>query len=264
MTTIDLHGLATRCTVRLSGSRADELADAVVAAWSRCRAPRGAERDGGEVRAALLAEGEDAREGLDVQGSSLDSVMQSLTQAVTHANIAAQTGRLFMFHAGAVLDPATGAALVYVAPGGTGKTTLSRTLGLRLGYLTDETLACTTAGLIAPYPKPLSVRPADYTGTKHELSPDALGLGATPDTARLGRLVLLDRRATASGTGFAVQDTVSAITALAPESSALSSLPRPLRALAELLETRPPVVRVTYAEASDVADDLLGLLAEAT
>lgn len=267
MTTIEVHGLATRCSLRLLGSRADELADAATAAWSRCLAPLGteaaAELDGGEVRVALLAGDETAPADADLHGADLDTLLQSLTQQVTHAFIAAQTGHLLMFHAGAVVHPATGVALAYVARGGTGKTTLTRRLGARLGYLTDETLGCTAEGLIRPYPKPLSVRPDDYRGTKHELSPDALGLGATPHEARLGRLILLDRRPGAVEPRFTALDTIAAITELAPESSALSAVPRPLQTLAGLLEARPPVLRVTYAEASDVLDDLFGLLEEA-
>lgn len=264
MTTIEVHGLGTRCSLALLGSRAGELAEVVPAIWSRCLAPRGSEVEGRPVRVALLADGEAPPADADVSGTHLDAVLQQLTQQVTSANIAAQTGRLFMFHAGAVADPATGLALAYVARGGTGKTTLTRRLGARLGYLTDETFGCTADGVVVPYPKPLSVRPEGYSGTKHELSPDALGLGATPEEARLARIVVLDRRPGEAAPRFTALDTITAIADLSPETSALSALPRPLHALAELLEARRPVLRLTYAEASDVLDDLRGLLEEAT
>lgn len=265
MTTIEVHGLATRVRLRLRGSRRAELADAVATAWSRCLAPRGPESDGGEVVVALLADGEEAPEGARVRGTDLDQVMQSLTQSVTTASIAAQTGSLFMLHAGAVADPATGRALAYAAPGGTGKTTLTRRLGARgAGYLTDETFGFTADGVVVSYPKPLSVRPDHFTGTKHELSPDALGLGATPDEAHLTRLVVLERGSDHGEPRFERLDLVSAIAALAPETSALSDLPHPLRSLAALLDARPPVVRLTYAEASDALDGLWGLLGESS
>lgn len=258
-----MHGLATRCSLTLLGSRASELADTVPGVWSRCLAPRGDEVDGGALRVALLAEGESPPEGVDVAGTDLDSVLQQLTQQVTTVNITAQTGRLFMFHAGGVADPDTGDALVYVARGGTGKTTLSRRLGERLGYLSDETIGFTPDGTIQAYPKPLSVRPVDYRGVKHELSPDALGLVATPGTARVRRLVLLDRWREPTEPAVTPLGLVPALVGLAPESSALSSLQRPLQTLAALLETLPPVVRLTYTEASEAADRLVDLLGEA-
>lgn len=42
------------------------------------------------------------------------------------ALISTQTGRLLMFHAGAVAHPVIGRSLVFIAEGGTGKTTLAR------------------------------------------------------------------------------------------------------------------------------------------
>ncbi|GAA4403401.1 hypothetical protein GCM10023153_33390 [Ornithinibacter aureus] len=50
---------------------------------------------------------------------------------------------------GAVVEVrCAGASLVYVAPGGTGKTTLSRLLGRRFGDLTDETVGVDEAGMV--------------------------------------------------------------------------------------------------------------------
>ncbi len=265
MTTIELHGLGVRCRVRPSGSRAAELVDAVAAAWSRCLTPTGAERDGGDVPVALLAADEPPPEGNLLRGTDLEPLMQSLTQRVTLANITAQTGHLFMLHAGAVADPASGRALACVARGGTGKTTLTRLLASDgFGYLTDETVGFTPDGRIRPYPKPLSLR---RPGLDHKLerSPDSFGLGPTPADAWLHRVVLLDRRPDHTGeAALTALSTVDAIASLAPESSALSAKPRPLHAQADLLDAGPGVVRVTYAEASEVADTMRGLLQEAS
>ena len=71
-----------------------------------------------------------------VEGSSLPDLMQMLTQAVTRAAIDAQAGRLVMLHAAGIQHPTTGAMVALVGPGGTGKTTLIRTLcpGARLHH----------------------------------------------------------------------------------------------------------------------------------
>lgn len=263
MTTIELHGLATRVQVRVLGSRGAELADALVHAWSRCLDPRGEEIDGGVIDVALWEPGEVGDQNAVVGGSNLDAVMQSITRTVTLANIKAQTGRLFMFHAGAVADPHTGRALAFAAAGGTGKTTLTRHLGLAgAGYLTDECFGFSADGRVRPYPKPLSVRPEGSTLHKHELSPDDLDLGHTPDEAHLARLVLLERDPTHARPTFESLDVISAIECLAPESSALSDIPQPLRTLAALIESRPPVVRLRYSEASEAVQGLMHLLQE--
>lgn len=250
VTTIDLYGLGVHSRVTVSGGRADELTDALHTAWSRCLAPRGGEVPGEDLELAL----ED--------GDDLAPLLQRFTQEVTTAVIKAQRGRLFMFHAGAVTDPATGAALAYVAPGGTGKTTLSGVLGRTHGYVTDETVGFTADGRIRPYEKPLSVRPHDFQGVKDETSPDTLGLGSVHPEPYLRRFVLI-RRDTALAEPIVEElSVVDAIVQLAAESSSLSSLPRPLRSLATFLEERPPVLRVTYAEANRARDLLVAALEE--
>lgn len=269
MTTLDVYGLGVRTHVHVGGERADELADAVRAAWSRCLEPTPGAIDGGVVRAELLAEGE-ARAGdprnrdagrAVVRGGDRLSLMQALTQAVTAANIAAQTGRLLMLHAGAVCDAASGATVGFVAPGGTGKTTLARALGGRWGYVTDETLGVRLddRGVVA-YPKPLSVR-LDGSGTKRELSPDALGLRRPGPELWLRRLVLIQRDQSVRTPHVEELGVMDALVGLTPETSALGRLPRPLHALADLLDALGPTLRVTYAEASGAAPvvaDLMG------
>ncbi len=62
--------------------------------------------------------------------------LRQLTQEVTTAAIRAHAGSLLMFHATALSNQDTGASIAFVAPGGTGKTTLVRTLGHGRGYVT--------------------------------------------------------------------------------------------------------------------------------
>ena len=164
--------------------------DAATRAWSRCFA------DGTPSRTA---------EPLVVQpppqtdGSALASTLQYLTQTVTRHLIAAQTGHLLMMHAGAVSHPDTGASLVFVAPSGTGKTTLARLLGRSYGFLTDETVGIEpTTGRVHPYPKPLSLVPADG-GAKLETSPDDLGLCRSHPSPTVARIIILSRPAGFNG-----------------------------------------------------------------
>ena len=197
-----LAALGTHLEVKCTGESADLLVSAMRTAWSRC--------------------------------------LMLTTQEITRALIGTQAGRLLMLHAGAVSHPETGASLVYVAPGGTGKTTLSQRLGRHLAYLTDETVGITDAGGILPYPKPLSVRRVEGTGLKDEVSPDRLDLVPAPMAPQVSRVVVL------------VRDV--------EEPSSLSSLARPLHRLAALLDAAGPVLRVRYGEASDVESELAGLI----
>ena len=158
--------------------------------------------------------------------------LMTTTQDITRALIRSQRGRLLMLHAGAVSHPETGESLVYVAPGGTGKTTLSRLLGRSFGYLTDETVGLDATGTILPYPKPLSVR-ADQPGLKHEVSPDALGLLPAPAQPRVARVVLLDRRVDAHEAEVEEVGFMDALFALTEQSSSLPMLDRPLHRLAD-------------------------------
>ncbi len=284
---VTLHGLASAVTLTVPGARSAELRGALETAWSRCLEPTAAEwdeewaepmtvqlcadadRPDGSAGPAADPEGsgepgQSAIERPVVEGSDLDGLLQQTTQAVTRAFIAAQTGRLLMFHAGACAHPDTGATVVYVAPGGTGKTTLSRVLGRTLGYLTDETVGITPDGGIRPYPKPLSIRARDPSGPKLETSPDELDLRTAPAGPWLRRIVLLDRRDDhTESPRTETLDLADAIIALAPETSALSSLDRPLHLLADLVAATGPVLRCTYREAEQLAPVLTGLLESA-
>ncbi|WOQ16347.1 PqqD family protein [Raineyella sp. W15-4] len=281
---LTLHGLACRVPVRLLGERAEELRTSLTAAWSRCLTPDGCltqdgnptQDDGALVTdpiavrlgSALPApdQAPDAGPGADVvqvDGHRLDAVLQHTTQAVTRALIAAQTGRLLMFHAGACADPATGATVAYVASSGTGKTTLSRVLGRTLGYLTDETVGITADGSVLPYPKPLSIRQDGTAAPKRESSPDDLHLLPAPADPWLRRIVLLHRTDTHSGPPTVEPlELPEAVIALAPESSALSSLDHPLQLLSELLAGTGPVLRCTYREAAQLVPVLTSLAEE--
>lgn len=287
--TLVLHGLGTRTPVRLAG-RVEELGPAVRAAWSRCLDPDapGAGDLETDPISVCLGDGDAASGQGDPDGGSdsasarlagedLGPLLQRLTQEVTYAKIRAQAGRLFMLHAAAVAHPVTGDAVAFVAPGGTGKTTLVRRLGERYAYLTDETVGFDAGGLVRPYLKPLSLRPGAGEYSKAETSPDALGLVAlhtgpdasptpastltSPDAApaarpsprcRLRRIVVLRRDDAHGPPEVESLSLFDAIAALAPETSSLAAMPRPLHALADLLRTLDETVLLSYREAADV------------
>ena len=251
-----LHGLGASVDLQCTGDRADLLESHLRDAWSRCLADG---RHGDRSTDLAPSEGPRIEARLDAQDDLAHRLMVT-TQEVTRALITAQVGRLVMLHAGAVSHPTTGATLVYVAPGGTGKTTLSRLLGQRLGYVTDETVGIDDELNILPYPKPLSIRPPEG-GTKDEVSPDRLGLSAVAAAPHATRVILLGRQ-TSHGSAIEMEEltTMDALFALVEQTSSLTALERPLQRMSDLIEVCGPVLRVRYAEAADVADDLAQLI----
>lgn len=226
-----------------------ELVPAIEQAWHLCLA--GGQAPEADVRVP------------DHDGSP-DSVarsLQLLTQSVTLAAIGARAGRDVMLHAGGLSHPVTGASIAYVAPGGTGKTTVTTTLGRGRGYLSDETVAVASDGAIVSYPKPLSIRRPEG-GLKDETSPGALGLAAACSEPWLAGIVAL-RRDLAPGSPIDVVDVplLDALVLIAPESSSLARLERPLRRLADVVEMGGGLRVVHFAEAAQLEPlvaDVLG------
>lgn len=258
---LTLAGIGTQVTLQVQGTGSPDLHHALTAAWSRCLVAAAGE-GAGVVLASYSPGSAVADDDTHVGGTDLAELLPRVTQTVTRALIAAQTGRLLMLHAGAVCHPDTGRTAVFVAPGGTGKTTLTRVLVDRYAYLTDETVAIDDEHRVLAYPKPLSVRRAG--GPKQELSPDELSLVAAPTGPTVARLLLLDRDdAHAGPPQVAELPLFDAITELAAQSSALYALPSGLRFLAGLIEATGPVLRVRYAEAVDLTGVVADLIGEA-
>ena len=185
----------------------------------------------------------------------------SLTQEITRKLISRQIGRLLMFHAGAVCHPATGDSVVFIAPGGTGKTTLATYLGRRYGYISDETVAIEPdTWRILPYPKPLSTRRPDLLGEKAEFSPDDLGLQPCHPDPHVSHLVLLARDDSHDTLTTPVRR-LDAMVTMAEQSSSLHKLPKPLCLLADLISHAGGVWQAQYAEHDTLGpfiEDLLG------
>ena len=261
MSTVRLMALGATVEVQVSGDLASAAVAEMERVWHLCAMPPG---DGvgaapdsprGVVR-VVHGEANPSVTDIDnghVEGSHLPDLMQMLTQAVTRAAIDAQKGRLVMLHAAGIQDPASGATVAMVGPGGTGKTTLIRTLCRGRGYITDETVAVREDNTVLPYPKPLSVRREPRSPWKDETDPHDLGLLAPSTPASLAAIVMLDRRDDHQGApAVGPVPTLDAIAVLTPETSHLPELDKPLQRMAALCDSVGGVVRVTYREAENL------------
>lgn len=180
------------------------------------------------------------------------STYEGATQTITRAFIAARQGQVMMLHAGAVAHPRSGRAVAFIAPGGTGKSTLTRRLASRYGYLTDETVAFDPATLeIFPYPKPVTLALPGET-VKSEHSPSELGLVQAPAHPKLSALAILRRNGGDEPT-FEEPDLLDYFSLIAAESSSLAKLPKPLHLLKEIRE-RLGCTLITYRESSTIED----------
>lgn len=261
-----LHVLDTDVDVVVSGGDAARFARTVAERWHLAVTDRAAAAPApGDEPLVVEVELDGVRparpDGV-LRGTDQRALLQRLTQEVTRTAIRARTGDLLMLHAGAVAHPVTGAAVVLVAPGGTGKSTACRVLGPQRAYLTDETVGIRRDGTIAPYLKPISTRRPDWAGVKDEVAPSELGLAAPTVPARPAGIVLLRREEGREGPAEVVpMDTLEALTALAPETSGFMRTERPLTWLAGLLEGTGGAVRVTYGAAEQLAglvDEICG------
>ncbi|ROZ63788.1 AAA family ATPase [Kocuria soli] len=173
---------------------------------------------------------------------------------VTNDVITARRGLSIVFHAAGLADRESGCSVALVAPSGTGKTTAALTLCDEFGYLTDEALVVDpSTDEITAYPKPLAVLPPDGTRPKHLVSPDDLALEIAPPHPVLTALLVLDRVTAGDGQVEASEQPLverltleKALAALVPQTSALTALPRGLRALCSLIDRAGGVHRIRY------------------
>src|SRR3954454_10404328 len=189
--TFRLGAFGISVVVRVHGSGGAELERAARRAWSRCLVVEDpdAARDEDDPDEPRI----DVRVGADASTLSVPAetgwiaapdvaaAMDRLTSAVTVALMTRRAGSLLMLHACGLADPRTGATVALVAPSGTGKTTLARTLGTAWGYVSDETVALEADGTVLPYPKPLSCVISPEMEDKAQVDPDECGLLSTND-----------------------------------------------------------------------------------
>ncbi len=182
-----------------------------------------------------------------------------LSRALTRASIARRAGGLLMLHAAGLATP-SGATAVLVAASGTGKSTATRTLGTRLGYLSDETIGIEPDGRIAAYPKPISLIEEGAAASKVELSPDDLGLLPAPAEPYLAALIALVRDPACTQPELVPMPLISGLVELIPQTSSLMLLDQPLRRLTEAATTGCGPWILRYRDIADCASLIEGLL----
>lgn len=237
----------------------DEDVARIRSSWRSCAAADSA--DARVISADVPRPGAVPPDGARVLSHSVAQLEESLTSTLTLEAIGERRGDLLMLHAcGVAADD--GRVLAFVAASGTGKTTASRVLGERFGYVTDETVAVTPDGTVLPYPKPLSVKPATGSAPKAQLSPVDLGLRPVPQAPLvLAGIVLLERRDGVDAPRLEQVEPTVAIDALVPQTSYLAARPRALSALVRTIASVGGANRLVYSEAADVLDLVDGLLA---
>lgn len=239
---ICVRALGMDCSVEV---RSAEAADQLRSDWGRCLVP--------------------ARQGNAPTILATDSTLPlspelryRLVATLTERAISLLSGSALMLHAAGLADKA-GRVTAVVAPSGTGKTTMARTLCRNhFGYVTDETVAISEEFGVLPYPKPLSIIPMDggQGATKEQFGPDVLGLQPCSDRLRIHRLVLLDRRPDVDVPFLTRLNCADALMELIPQTSAFLQLDRPLIRLCEVLDRCGGAYRLTYADAAQTADVL--------
>lgn len=237
-----VDAVGVRVGIDLSGlTPADR--DTVTRAWDDARV------DGVEAEVTVAPVSSD-REG---------QMLSDLSSTVTQTAIQARRGDLWMLHA-AGLAADDGGVTVLVGPSGAGKTTATRLLAQTWGYVSDETVGIAADGRVHAYRKPLSVI-TEGQGYKVQHAPGDLGLLPLPDAPlRVRRVVLLDRSDAHERARLDPVSAWEALVVLAPHSSALASMSRPLRTVMNMLSRTGGLLRAEYTE----AEQLVALLAEVT
>jgi hypothetical protein len=183
-----------------------------------------------------------------------------LTTQVTLAALEATAGDRLNLHAGALADD-EGRVLAIVGPSGAGKTTATRVLAAEFHYLSDETASVAPDRVVLPHPKPLSVvLDPERPRHKEQMSPDDLGLGPTPESGVLTRLVVLHRGGEGPR-GLVRLDPVDGALQIVEQSSSLDLLPTPLPTLFGLIRECGGIFALEYDEIGDHVGELQRLLA---
>jgi DNA polymerase III delta prime subunit len=261
---IGLRTLDVPVVVRCHGGHAGLLRESVAHTWRDCTDDAAVDDPDRAVVDVVLDDDETVVEQARLRGAtastSLEHLLHDLSPVVTERAITRNAGRLLMLHAAGVADSDSGACVALVAPSGTGKTTATRILARELGYASDETVGIREDLGVVAHPKPLSILTSEQSALKVQTPASRLGLQPTPTGLHLAGVLVLRRDPDGPEVEVAPVRTVLALAELAPQTSYLSRLPRPLHRLADALVATGGLRLVTYREADalrPVVRDLL-------
>lgn len=241
---IDVSALGSTIRISFDARVAPEIVDRVRSVWAA---------------ASVATEVRPDRELHVSADEDPEQMLEQLSVRVTLDALDHRRGDLVMFHAAGIATE-DGRVVAFVGPSGRGKTTLSRALGTRYGYVSDETVGIDREGRVAPYRKPLSI--VSGLAAKIQVSPIEAGLKALPTAPlRLAAIVLLNRDAEHTVPRIDPVPFADALTELVPQLSYLAELDAPLETLVALCARVGGIKRLSYAEI-DTMDDLVPLLLE--
>ncbi|MGP5599760.1 ATP-binding protein [Glutamicibacter arilaitensis] len=183
---------------------------------------------------------------------------EHLTQQVTRRAIEANLGKLMMFHAAGLQFANTDDVIGFVAPSGTGKSTLTAALGKHMVYVSDEVVAIDQSLSVFPLQKPVSLIGRNDESFKGHLGPEHLELLTNlSSTPRLSALVLLNRVTDKQQPTLTQLPLEGAVLKLVPQMSGLGLLPEGLNKLCQLINRLGGVFELTYSDAADVRPEYL-------
>lgn len=245
------------------GDLPDDLAHEMARRWSRCTALAATdetpllEPEPVTIRVFVgAAPGDLAAGDLRAGAATEDRVPYAVSREVTRAGLTRVRGRATLLHAAALADE-EGRTLVLVAPSGGGKSTATRVLGQRLGYVSDESVVLLEDHRIAAHPKPPSlVIDVSDRFHKEEPAPDDIGLGATPAAPRLAALLTLARSDDVEEPVIEEVGLLDQVLAVIPETSSTWWLDAGLDGLARAVTAGGRSARLRYTEI-DTCHDLV-------
>ena len=166
-----------------------------------------------------------------------------------------------MLHGAGLTSPNRN-TLAFIAPSGTGKSTLVRRLGAHFGYVTDELVAVDQQGIVHPYPKPVSCVLPGVPRRKRDVSPSDFGLTSVANTTTMSGIILLERDRQVTNPRLEPVPLREALRAAVPQTSALWSAPWMLRSLVRYLSFAGTPRKLVYSEADSCGSLLDELFSE--
>ncbi|WJY64416.1 hypothetical protein CATRI_11835 [Corynebacterium atrinae] len=201
---------------------------------------------------SCLREPDDTRMALEC--ASRDDVGRysyDISRSLALRTIESYWGELLLLHGCALADEA-GSVVAFVAPSGTGKSTLVRSLGARYRYVTDELVAIEQDGTIHPFPKPISKVVGRDPLVKADLPLERFGLTPAVGALSLKTVVVLNRDPDCGEPQLRKLTIPDALRSVVGQSSSLWSSRWQVDALVSAITSLGEPLELVYSEASSV------------